>query len=61
MWRGGPADGEQIRPEMVIGFHSLCLVQSIDDKDWYMGSLNDDGSVDCWSAYTDFREALRGL
>lgn len=61
VWRGGPADGELIRPEMVIGFHGLCLVKPIDDEDWCMGSLNDDGSVDCWSAYPDFREGLRGL
>jgi hypothetical protein len=28
---------------------------------WYMGSLNDDGSINCWSAYGDLYEALRGL
>ncbi|MEV6181750.1 hypothetical protein [Streptomyces sp. NPDC052015] len=26
-----------------------------------MGSLNDNGSVTCWSAYGDLHEALRGL
>ncbi|MEV5281668.1 hypothetical protein [Streptomyces sp. NPDC052811] len=31
------------------------------DNDWYMGSLNDDGSVICWSIYDDLYEALRGL
>ncbi|MFJ8750576.1 hypothetical protein ACIREO_14760 [Streptomyces sp. NPDC102441] len=28
---------------------------------WHMGSLNDDGSVVCWSGYGDLHEALRGL
>ncbi|WP_327324995.1 hypothetical protein OG735_22640 [Streptomyces sp. NBC_01210] len=60
-WLGWPATDERIRPEIVLGFHSLCLVKPIDDDDWYMGSLNDDGSVGCWSAYTHFQEALRGL
>ncbi|MFE2493902.1 hypothetical protein ACFXKS_13040 [Streptomyces scopuliridis] len=60
-WRGGPADGEKIRPEIVIGFHGLCLLKPIDSEDWCMGSLNDDGTVDCWSAYANFYEALRGL
>ncbi len=27
----------------------------------YMGELNDDGSVDCWSVCDDFSEAWRGL
>ncbi|CAM5400226.1 MULTISPECIES: hypothetical protein [Streptomyces] len=49
------------RPEIVLGFHGLCLVKPADDEDWYMGSLYDDGSIDCWEAYGDLHEALRGL
>ncbi|MFD7700637.1 hypothetical protein [Streptomyces caelestis] len=49
------------RPEIVLGFHGLCLVKFVDDDDWCMGSLYDDGSVDCWAAYDDLYEALRGL
>ncbi|MFJ6510228.1 hypothetical protein ACIQMO_08290 [Streptomyces sp. NPDC091406] len=60
-WVGGPGDDEAIRPEIVIGFHGLCLVKPIDSDDWYVGGLNDDRTVDCWSAYDDFYEALRGL
>lgn len=52
---------EMSHPEIVLGFHSLCLVKLVDDDDWYMGSLYDDGSVDCWTAYGDLYEALRGL
>lgn len=52
---------EAMRPEIVLGFHSLCLVKAVDDDDWYMGSLYDDGSVECWSAYDDLYEGLRGL
>ncbi|MGW7018646.1 hypothetical protein ACWGGS_04745 [Streptomyces decoyicus] len=44
-----------------MGFHDLCLVKPVNDEDWYMGSLNDDGSIDCWTAYSDLYEALRGL
>lgn len=45
------------RPEVVLGFHSLCLVKSVDDDD--MGSLYDDGSIGRWEAY--LYEPLRGL
>ncbi|SOD77339.1 hypothetical protein SAMN06272781_5213 [Streptomyces sp. 1222.2] len=47
--------------EIVLGFHSLCLVKPVDDDDWYMGSLCDDGSIDCWTTYGDLYEALHGL
>ncbi|WP_181384341.1 hypothetical protein [Streptomyces sp. NWU49] len=52
---------EVLHPEIILGFHDLCLVKPVDDDDWYMGSLYDDGSIDCWSAYDDLHEALRGL
>ncbi|MEV5733637.1 hypothetical protein [Streptomyces sp. NPDC052292] len=52
---------EMSRPEIVLGFHSLCLVKPVDDDDWYMGSLYDDGSIDCWAACSDLYGALRGL
>jgi len=62
VWCGQPGGADEVvRPGLVLGFHGLCLVQSLDDEDWYMGTLNDDGSVDCWSAYDDLFEALRGL
>ncbi|MFI9393008.1 hypothetical protein ACIG53_19200 [Streptomyces bauhiniae] len=50
-----------LRPELVPGFHSLCILKPLHDDDWYMGSLYDDGSVDCWAIYGDLHEALRGL
>ncbi|MFH9615745.1 hypothetical protein ACH4MM_18845 [Streptomyces pratensis] len=52
---------EMPRPEIVLGFHGLCLVKPADDDDWYMGSLYDDGSIDCWTPYGNLHEALRGL
>lgn len=52
---------EPIDPEIVIGLGELCVVKPVNDDDWYMGTLRDDGSVDCWSAYNDLGEALRGL
>lgn len=36
-------------------------MKAVNDDDWYMGSLNDDGSVTCWSVYDGLYEALRGL
>ncbi|MDG9695114.1 hypothetical protein QC281_34030 [Streptomyces sp. DH17] len=60
-WVGGSGGDERLHPETILGFDRLCLVQPVGDEDWYMGSLNDDGSVDCWSAYGDLYEALRGL
>ncbi|WP_371576901.1 hypothetical protein [Streptomyces sp. NBC_01314] len=58
---GWPAQSERLHPEIVLGFHELCLVKAANDDDWYMGSLNDDGSITCWSTYNDLYEALRGL
>ncbi|MEV8043937.1 hypothetical protein ACF06D_18105 [Streptomyces griseoluteus] len=52
---------ERLHPEIVLGFHSLCLVKPLHDDCWYMGSLYEDGSVDCWTRYDDLYEALRGL
>ncbi|MFF7251568.1 hypothetical protein ACFZBU_47875 [Embleya sp. NPDC008237] len=55
------APDEVLQPEIVLGFHGLCVVKAVDDDDWYMGSLNSDGTVDCWDAYDDLWNALRGL
>ena len=52
---------EMPRPEIILGFHGLCLVKPVGDDDWYMGSLYDNGSVDCWTTYDNLHEALRGL
>ncbi|MFC9845984.1 hypothetical protein ACFWFF_04745 [Streptomyces sp. NPDC060223] len=61
-WLGGPtAQDERLCPDIVLGFHGLSLVKPVEDDAWYMGSLNDDGSIDCWCAYDDLHEALRGL
>ncbi|MEU9115585.1 hypothetical protein AB0D04_28325 [Streptomyces sp. NPDC048483] len=60
-WVGHAGADEAMHPEIVLGFHSLCLVKPVHDGDWYMGSLYDDGSIGCWAAYDDLHEALRGL
>ncbi|MEV8527485.1 hypothetical protein AB0451_25595 [Streptomyces sp. NPDC052000] len=60
-WVAVRGSHEMPHPEFVLGFHDLCLVKPVDDDDWYMGSLYDDGSIDCWTAYGDLYEALRGL
>ncbi|MFJ8033141.1 hypothetical protein [Streptomyces sp. NPDC096032] len=60
-WVAGLGAHEVLRPEIVLGFHGLCLVKLVDDEDWYMGSVYDDGSIDCWAAYDELYEALRGL
>lgn len=50
-----------LQPEIVIACHELCVVKCIDDDDWYMGTIYDDGSILCWTAYGDLEQALRGL
>ncbi|MFG2465186.1 hypothetical protein ACGFXB_06900 [Streptomyces canus] len=60
-WVGRQGEDKRIHPEIILGFRGLCLVKPVSDEDWYMGSLNDDGGVACWSAYSDLYEALRGL
>lgn len=56
-----PAQDERLHAEYILAFHGLCLVKAVNDDDWYMGSLNGDGSVVCWSVCSDLHEALRGL
>lgn len=63
-WPGGVGrDAARQQPARRRGEprHSLCLVKPVGDEDWYRGSLYDDGSIDCWTAYGDLPEALRGL
>ncbi|MGV9270460.1 hypothetical protein ACWDRR_38135 [Kitasatospora sp. NPDC003701] len=58
----GQADYETLSPEVIIDFHGLCLVRAAGDDDWYMGELDSDGSVVCWSSYgSDLGDAIRGL
>ncbi|WP_338692543.1 hypothetical protein V2W30_18390 [Streptomyces sp. Q6] len=60
---GQPADASilTLQPEIVIACHHLCIVKCIDDEDWYMGTIHDDGSILCWAAYPNLEQALRGL
>lgn len=55
------APDEVLHPTLVLAFGVLCIVKVSDNDCWYMGSLNDDGSVICWSIYDELYEALRGL
>ncbi|MEV7558793.1 hypothetical protein [Streptomyces sp. NPDC089795] len=53
-------DYEPLRPDVMLAFHDLCLVR--DDGEWFMGQLDDDGSVICWASYgSDLAEAIRSL
>ncbi|MFF3096336.1 hypothetical protein [Streptomyces cyaneofuscatus] len=56
----GQGDHEPLRPDVVLAFHELCLVR--DDGEWFMGQLDDAGSVICWASYgSDLAEAIRSL
>ncbi|KJY30785.1 hypothetical protein [Streptomyces katrae] len=56
----GQGDYEPLRPDVILAFHDLCLVR--DDGEWFMGQLDDDGSVICWASYgSDLDKAIRGL
>ncbi|QES10866.1 hypothetical protein DEJ44_29480 [Streptomyces venezuelae] len=56
----GQGDYELLRPDVILAFHELCLVR--DDGEWFMGQLDDDGSVICWASYgSDLAEAIRSL
>ncbi|WP_369148998.1 hypothetical protein [Streptomyces sp. R44] len=53
-------DYEPLRPDVILAFHELCLVR--DDGEWFMGQLDDDGSVICWASYgSDLAAAIRSL
>ncbi|MFD6972408.1 hypothetical protein [Streptomyces sp. NPDC059979] len=56
----GESEYTTLRPEVILGFHGLCLV--LHDNEWFMGQLDTDGSVACWASYgPDLTEAIRGL
>ncbi len=56
----GQGDYEPLRPDVIHAFHELCLVR--DNGEWFMGQLDDDGSVICWASYgSDLAEAIRSL
>ncbi|MFD8756875.1 hypothetical protein ACFV0O_38740 [Kitasatospora sp. NPDC059577] len=58
----GQADYEVLPSEVIIDFQGLCLVRAKGDDDWYMGEIDSDGSVICWSSYgSDLGEAIRSL
>ncbi|MCF3103010.1 hypothetical protein IPZ58_15640 [Streptomyces roseoverticillatus] len=56
----GRDDYKPLRPDAILAFHELCLVR--DDGEWFMGQLDDGGSVICWASYgSDLSEAIRSL
>lgn len=49
-----------LQVEVIIAFHDLCLVGA--DGEWFMGSLDADGSVACWASYgSDLGKAIEAL
>ncbi|MFC5722564.1 hypothetical protein ACFP1Z_20555 [Streptomyces gamaensis] len=56
----GHRDYTPLQPETILGFHDLCLV--LHDGEWFMGQIDDDGSVICWASYgADLGQAIRCL
>jgi hypothetical protein len=52
----------KLSPTAIISFSGLCLVRDASDGVWYMGDLDDDGSITCWSGYGDDLDfAIRSL
>jgi hypothetical protein len=44
-WVAFDGADEVLQPEIILGFHGLCLVKPVHDEDWYMGSLYDRSRV----------------
>ncbi|MEU9080381.1 hypothetical protein ACFYUY_26455 [Kitasatospora sp. NPDC004745] len=56
----GAADYEVLAPDVILSFHGLCLARAAGE--WFMGELDGDGSLVCWSSYgPDLGEAVRAL
>lgn len=56
----GRNDYTVLQPEVILGFHDLCLV--LDDGEWFMGQFDTDRSVVCWGSYgPDLAKAIRSL
>ena len=52
----------ELEPVVIIDFSGQCLVLVHDDRLWYMGGLEDDGSIVCWGSYgADLGQAIRAL
>ncbi len=60
----GPAGKEYVEldPVVIISFGRLCLVRVADETGWFMGQLDQDGSIICWGEYgDDLGEAIQAL
>ncbi|WP_051838574.1 hypothetical protein [Streptomyces sp. NRRL WC-3742] len=58
-WYGRSAP-EVLHPDVILSFTGICLAHAAGE--WFMGELQPDGSLVCWSSYgTDLAEAIRGL
>jgi len=64
--RPSQADFEVLRPTVILSFAGLCLCLVPEDDDtawWWMGQLDvGDGSIACWSPYSDdLQSAIKAL
>ncbi len=52
----------ELEPAIIVNFSGRCLLRIADDTAWYMGSLQDDGSIVCWGSYgDDLGEAIKAF
>lgn len=52
----------ELDPVVIIDFSGLCLVRDSGDSLWYMGDVEEDGSIMCWGPYgEDLGEAINSL
>ena len=65
MYRGKefePRLYEPLSPVRALRFGDLYLVEPWDDRgDWYMGSMDDSGTIRCWGTYGDLHTAVQSL
>jgi hypothetical protein len=56
-------DGTQhLTPTCIVDFFGLFLVRNASDGEWYMGQIDEENVIRCWSSYgDDFEEAIKGL
>ena len=58
----GNDDYGTLTPTAVLNCAGLVLVHNEPDGNWYMGQVEDDGSVVCWAHYgPDLGEAIESL
>jgi hypothetical protein len=62
VWVHKNSDYQELQPEVIISFGGQCLLRAAGDPSWWMGQIDENGSIVCSGQYgEDLGEAIKGL